>query len=698
MPLRAGAPLLLVLVLAAAAGAGRAAAELNSLESAFVAVPNAQRARENLRFITSEPHVAGTPGDLKMAHFVHDELLDSGLEDVAIQPVQALLSFPISRSLEMLRGDGSGEVVYTAALEEKVLPEDETSDTPLRKLTYNGYGPSGEVTAPLVWGNFGRPEDLEALAEAGVAVEGSIVLVRYGKCFRGLKVMNAQNAGAVGVLIMSDPEQDGFTRGPTWPDGPWRPESSVQRGSVQFNSLCAGDPSRSAAGSPTVGEVCGYAQEDLYPRIPVLPLSYGDALPLVRALGGPLPPEGFRGGLDAEYRLGPSQGLVHLSVENEFRVGSIWNVIATVPGSLPADEDRPVLLGNHRDAWVFGAVDPNSGTAALLEVARGLGSLMASGWRPLRTIVLASWSGEELGMLGSTAFGEANAAWLAPSALAYLNVDEAVSGDLLDVHITPSLTPLLRRTLGDVTHPRTNTTLLEAWSGNAAVLGSGSDYAVFLHHLGIASIDFGFRYSLHDAEYGVYHSIYDSMSWVEREGDPDFKMHVAASQLWGLLALRLADSDVVPFDPVEQGRALLSYVDTVSQAAFTAAVPLDVQLLRSAAEAFLVAAQELSWEATNAPACAENLADINDRLGLVERNFLLADGLPKRKWFKHALQAPGIYLGYQAEVFPGISWALGESPQEAQREADNAADCILQAANFLQGIAPGRLGALYRIL
>ena len=303
-------------------------------------------------------------------------------------------------------------------------------------MTFNGYAPSGDVTAPAVYANYGTPDDFDALAGAGVDVKGKVVLVRYGQCFRGLKAMNAQDRGASAVIIYSDPADDGYGRGTVYPDGPWRPASAVQRGSAQFMSLCAGDPFRAderyAAAGLSTESLCSYSANDTVPSIPVLPMSYGDAAPILAALGGAAAPTGFAGGIEGlEYTLGPSEGtVVRVTADNRFVTTPIWNVVATVPGSLPADEDQPVLLGNHRDAWVFGAADPNSGTAAMIEVARGLGALLEAGWRPKRTIKLLSWSGEEYGLLGSTGWGELNAEAL-KRAVAYLNIDVATSGDQL---------------------------------------------------------------------------------------------------------------------------------------------------------------------------------------------------------------------------------------------------------------------------
>ena len=338
------------------------------VEATFVAALSAESARASLQYLTSEPHMAGTPGDLKMAQYVQAQWQSFGIQNAEIQPVPALLSYPLQDkqpSLTLL-DRSTNTPLFTAALTEPILPEDPTSDTYLRNHTYLGYSPSGDVTAPLVYANYGRPEDFDVLEAAGVKVEGTIVLVRYGACFRGLKVMNAEQRGALGVLIYSDPQQDGFVAGPVYPDGPWRPPFGVQRGSTQFLSLCAGDPGRAALAEEglTAEDVCGYATEDMKPKIPVLPISYGDATPFLQSLAdaaaaaagaSPVAPFSFQGGLNLTYHLGPSVDLVRFATHNYELVGDIWNVIGVVPSRhYGTKRDRLVVLGNHRDAWVDG--------------------------------------------------------------------------------------------------------------------------------------------------------------------------------------------------------------------------------------------------------------------------------------------------------------------------------------------------------
>ena len=463
-------------------------------EKLFLSIPSADSARESLKSITAYDHLAGTEGCRKAAIYVHKRLAaalaapGAGTQ-IEMHTPETLLQYPISRSVTML-----SPTVYQAPLSEAALPGDATSDTPWRNLTFNAYSANGDVTAEAVYANFGTPDDFDALDKAGVSVKGKVVIVRYGVCFRGLKVMNAQARGAAAVIIYSDPAEDGFEKGPVYPEGPYRPKDGVQRGSAQFASLCAGDPARIYSSKTTL-ELCGYTTEDLLPKIPVLPMSWGDAQPILQHLTGPPPPDGFKGGIpDVPYSVGPGPAVVRVQVESEMKIRSIWNVVATIPGKdYGTPDDRMVVLGNHRDAWVFGASDPNSGTAALIEVARGIGALLKKGWRPKRTIKICSWDAEEYGLIGSTAWGETFEDELSSKAIAYINMDVAVAGQELVVGASPLLAPLVRDVTSVLEDPSTGKTLLDVWGGNARTLGTGSDYTVFLDRLGIPCIDLSFK-------------------------------------------------------------------------------------------------------------------------------------------------------------------------------------------------------------
>eukprot|EP00475_Leptophrys_vorax_P039791 TRINITY_DN724_c0_g1_i2.p1 TRINITY_DN724_c0_g1~~TRINITY_DN724_c0_g1_i2.p1 ORF type:complete len:655 (+),score=174.54 TRINITY_DN724_c0_g1_i2:1585-3549(+) len=645
--------LLVVLLPAAVQGA------VSSLEAKFLSVPDPKSAREHLKFYTSLEHVAGTPGDYKTAVYTLEQFKSYGL-DAHIESFRALVAYPNDAKLRLVGGP-------EAQLAEDIVSVDPTSDSVLRNHTYHGYSPSGNVTGELVFINYGQREDFEYVTnQLGIDLSGKIALVKYGRNFRGLKVQIAQEYGMAACLIYSDPKDDGFGKGHTYPEGSWRPESGVQRGSVQFNSRCGGDPGL-VERDP---DVCGYKTEDLIPNISSLPLSYRVARVLLAAIEGHPSPKKWHGDLDVDYNIGPGPAKVSLYVNTSFEVRELWNVIARVPGKLFPEEQ--VILGNHRDAWAFGAVDPNSGTATLLELARGFGSLLQSGWRPSRSIVLCSWDGEELGLLGSTNFGETHADDLSKNAVAYLNVDSAVSGSKLKISLSPSLNPFVSEVLKDIADPvDMSSSLYDTWNKKAGVLGSGSDYTVFLHHLGVASADFSFAGG---DKYGVYHSVYDSFYWMEQFGDPHFKLHQTMAQFWGLTALRLAEAAVLPFDYSFYASQLASYLDEVEKMATDAGQPIDFSPL---ANSILNLAESGLPEKTFLESCKGNLF-------LAEREFLVPEGLPGRIWFKHLIQAPGLDTGYGAVVFPSIVDALQSGNYTlAALEVPRVAARINAAADFL---------------
>jgi len=652
-------------------------------EQEFLKVPNASRARDHLRHITSRPHVAGTEGDREMAEYVRDELQSYGITDVSLESVAASLAYPVSRSLRLYDNDGS--LLFEAQLSEPILDSDRTSDTWWRNHTFGGYSPNGRATAPLVYANYGRPEDFGMLEDMGVNVQGAIVLVRYGECFRGLKVMNAEQRGAIGALIYSDPQQDGYVQGKEYPEGPWRPKESVQRGSMQYLSLCAGDPGRPylANGSEPV---CGFNMSQLIPSIPVIPISWGDAFPLLESLVGTMKaPASFQGALNLSYSTGPSHSTkVEMQVNNDFKTVPIWNVIARIPSldeGKPGYVPRPLIVGNHRDAWVYGAADPNSGTAQMLEVARGLGVLLGKGWLPKRSIYIASWDGEEYGLLGSTAWAEMNAEMLS-NATAYLNVDTGVSGTKFNAAGTTTLASLLAQVLSEIDDPYQGKPLIDLWDQNLLTLGSGSDYTAFIDHLGIASLDIRFVPDT-GARYGVYHSVYDSFDWMDKQGDPGFKYHQTMAKVWGLLTLRLADaSGRLPFNHTSQADAMHEYVHILEHEAEVSKAPKGLLVpLKAAVTLFEIAARSVG-------AYDIDHHTLDDRLAFTERRFLSESGLPHRKWFKHVLQAPGLYKGYGSDVFPGVIHELREKNFDgAFQQVKVAAKRVSAAAAYLSGLA-----------
>ena len=671
-------------------------------EQEMLSVPTPERERAWLHALTEEPHVAGTPQGKKLAEYVRDRLVEFGLKTEMV-PYDIWLNHPVSVSLRLLKPEAA-----SLSLREEGYIRDKSSYSEDAFPGFHGYGASGKASGKVIYVNYGTHEDFERLESLGLPVEGRIVIVRYGKVFRGLKVKEAQTRGAAAVIIYSDPADDGYMKGDIYPDGPMRPASSLQRGSVQFLSSGPGDPSTPGYASTKNAKRVGREQMSGIPKIPSLPLSYGEAAKILKALAGDRVPDDWQGGLPFAYHLGPGPAEAEMSVEMDYAVRPLYDVIATIPGT--AEPDRLVVLGNHRDAWTYGAVDPNSGTASFLETARGLAAALKTGWKPRRTILLASWDGEEYGLLGSTEWVEDRTPALQQNGVAYINLDSSVTGGDLDVSGMPSLRDLILEAAGDVDDPRHGGTVLEAWRSRKQrdwaktepacprdettfelhlnPLGSGSDYTAFADHAGIASADFTF-----EGPYGVYHSIYDDLFWMEHFGDPEFLYHTAASRLYGLLAMRLGAADIVPLRYGAYGRALSRELELLrreavrdrrvweaarteprsvepgSQAAVEArkkpALVPDLSPVTQAIDRLTAGGIDLDavldrLQENPAAASAEpqTLARLNDALVQVERAFLDKRGLPGRPWFQHTLYAPGLTTGYASWPFPGIVQAL----------------------------------------
>lgn len=709
---------------APASRAAQAAAEAHAL-----AVPTPEMARSHLQSLTREPHIAGTPADYRTAIEVRDKLRQWGWQ-AELAEYKVLLNYPKPESVRL-------EIVRPVPTRLKVIedpnPADKDSASPLATPAFHGYGVSGTANGQVVYANYGRPEDFEALEKLGVSVEGKVVLVRYGGLFRGLKVLYAQKRKARGVLIFSDPADDGYARGDVYPKGPFRPGSAIQRGSVQFLSLGPGDPS--TPNGPSIDGAkrlpidtrhgfplpfpegaakeweasTGLVREDYFATIPSLPISYDAARPILEAMGGPNVPSGWQGGLPLPYHVGPGPVEVEFDIEMDYAIRPVWNVIATLPGQV--EPDRWVMIGNHRDAWDYGAVDPSSGTATTLEACRAIGSAVKNGWKPRRTLVYASWDAEEYGLVGSTEWADQHAEEIGRKALLMLNVDSAVAGKELDIDGVPSLRDLVVDALGAVTDPRSGKSLREVWvgkqrsawaSGGALELddiwttngtpsprpaqpfspkmnplGSGSDYTAFLDHLGVPAVDVAFGGS-----YGVYHSIYDNFYWMEKFCDPEFLTHATAARLYTVIAMRAAGSDVAPLTFAPYGEALREYVDDLREIVARKAravapggkAPLNfdgLPELVAAVVAFRKQAESLD-AATRALAGrdgvnAAQLERVNAAITQVERSFLLPSGLPGRAWFKHSIYAPGLTTGYASWPLPGVRQAVIQNDPELLR-------------------------------
>jgi len=662
------------------------------VEKQFLAVPDPTQAEENHRVITAEPHLAGSPADRRTAEFVLQQFRSFGL-DAEIEEFPVLLSEPKEIKLDML------EPVRFSGPHPENVPEDAASRNPNTTIGFNAYSASGDVTAQVVYANYGLPEDYDLLRANGVSPEGKIVIVRYGECYRGAKALTAEEHKAAALIIYSDPQDDGYHAGESYPQGSWRPASGVQRGSVLYDFIYPGTlPDKSTV-----------------PHIPVMPLSYEDARPILEHLSGGVVPRDWQGGLPFTYHYGPGPTKVRMRVEmNEIR-RPVWNVIARIHGT--AQPEELVILGNHRDAWAFGGVDPNSGTVAMLEVARGLGTLLRGGWNPQRTIVLCSWDAEEPDELGSTYWAEKNSRELSEKAAAYLNLDSATSGDRFTAQATPSLKKFIKEVAADTPDPKGGSVLDHAnqvfrdhlrhevrpghvpsgKSASAAInnqdfeigdLGSGTDYVSFFDHMGIPSTDFSF-----EGDYGVYHSIFDNHQWMKKFGDPTFRYHVAAAQFYGLQALRLSDADILPLDYETYGVEIRNHLAGISDklVLLGQSRQLDLQAAQTAAEALAQAGRdfhEKSQKLLSGSSSSHDFYSLNRALAETEKQFLLSAGLPRRPWFKHCIFAPGFYNGYEAVPLPGVHETIDAGNfEEARRQLQSLTDTIARATTTLKTAA-----------
>jgi len=644
------------------------------IEKEFLAVPDAQMAGLHLKTLTAEPHLASTPEDRKTAEYVAQKFRAAGLE-TEIVPYRVLMNQPKAVRVEAY--DARGKLLMTGPTREHV-DGDPYQDDPRVAMPFNGSSGSGDVTAEVVYANYGRLEDFDQLAAQHIDLRGKIVLVRYGSNYRGVKVYIAEQRGAVGVLIYSDPQDDGFFKGDAYPNGPWRPETGVQRGSVQYLFKYPGDPETPGIAStldlPDSARIPA-GQTGNQPHIISIPISYHDAAPILQALGGPGVPQGWQGALPFRYHLGQADGSpgvkVHLVSQQDYQRRIIWDVIGKIKGSEYPDEW--VVAGNHRDAWVYGAVDPSSGTAAMLEAVHGFGALLHQGWRPRRTIVFCSWDAEEQGLIGSTEWVEQHAETL-DRAVAYFNMDVAVSGPDFSASAVPSLKQFIRELARDVPSPQGGT-IYDQWekdrsgrnghrTSNAPAetgeevhvsdLGSGSDFTPFLQHAGVPSTDIG-----SEGPYGVYHSVFDNFAWYTQNADPHFLYLQEMARVFGLEALRMASADVLPYDYVTYARAIESYLAAAKRKALLTEqadlASLDFAPAQAAAARLADAAQRAH---SRQIAPSGNLASLNLALRQTETALLSPAGLPNRPWYRHTIYAPGEFTGYSAVVIPGVNEAL----------------------------------------
>jgi N-acetylated-alpha-linked acidic dipeptidase len=673
-------------------------------ETQFLAVPDPKLAEDHLRTLTAAPHIASSPEDKKTADYVAQKYREAGL-DTEIVEYKIWMPLPKEVTIDLISPPG----VKMHGPTREHVEGDPFQDDPRVVMPYNGYSPSGDVEGDVVYANYGTPDDIATLKKMGVDVKGKILLVRYGSNFRGVKTFVAQESGAAGVVIYSDPINDGWFKGDKYPNGPWRPDTGVQRGSVAYMFEYAGDPTTPGVASvPNLPESqrTNPQQAAAEPKVPTLPISYQDAWPILQHLAGADSPREWQGALPFTYHVGPGPAKVRLHINMDYAYRTIWDVIGKVKGSETPDEW--VVAGNHRDAWVYGAVDPNSGTAAQLEAVHGVGALLKSGWKPKRTMVFASWDAEEQGLMGSTEWVEQNAEPL-QSSVAYFNMDVGCSGPNFGASAVPSLKQFIRDVTKAVPGAKGGT-VYEAWAAeqkkkdeptpgvvaptmderrapkakvkndvNVGDLGSGSDYTPFLQHLAVPSADIG-----SNGPYGVYHSVFDNFNWYKKFGDPDFKISQQMARVYGLQMIRMATADVLPFDYEEYGKEVEQYFADAQKRADTkfGAGKLNFAPAVDAAKRFASAGATVMLSEKNMPA---NTWTLNRALRQTERALIVQEGLPHRPWYKHAIYAPGEYTGYAAVVIPGVNEAIdkGDLPT-AQQQLQVITGAVIRAAQVLE--------------
>ncbi|MGH9535950.1 MAG: transferrin receptor-like dimerization domain-containing protein, partial [Terriglobales bacterium] len=692
----------------------RTAAAEQRWEARFQRLPDRARMRASLQRLTAEPHVAGTPADHATAEYVAGVFRRAGLR-TRIIAYSVLLPYPKEVRITLVAPTRQRLPNYGAP-----VPGDRYSEMKNAVVGFNAYSPSGNVTAPVVYANYGLEKDYAYLAKHGISVAGKILLVRYGRSYRGIKSALAQQHGAAGCLIYSDPNDDGYHAGDVYPNGPYRPATAIQRGSI-LNGNYLGAP-LAPGQAPDAAERAAWKAG--LPRLPTAPLSYAAAEPILRALSGPAAPRGWQGGLPFTYHIGGAPPvMVHMRLRMDFRYRTIWDVIGTIPGAGPQE----VLLGNHRDAWTFGAVDPNGGTMVQLEIARILGQLYKQGWRPRRTIRLCSWDAEEFALIGSTDYANQHQAALQADAVAYINSDEGDRGPYFTADAVPSLWALIRSVAKAVPDLATQTTIYQDWlrraqqraeeEGNAlpsspyqwnastsaghptgakaaipsvppiGPLGGGSDFEAFLNHVGLATADVSMT-----GPYGVYHSLYDDFHYFVTEADPTFASGQEQTDLKGLIAMRLADAPLAPLDLPAYAVAIANAI--TARRAATQAPPgqqLAWQPTLAAAAQLETAADQFTRRSAQALAQRREhprrLARFNDALAHFDQNFLLARGLPGRPYYKHLIYAPEITRGYAPVVLPGVTQRLQEKQwTEADVQLRYLRQALQRATNALNAV------------
>ncbi len=700
------------------------------LESKFDANLNRENIGRNIKALSAKPHALGSPGSKENAEYILAQYKSFGW-DAKIETFKVLFPSPKTRVLEMI-----APTSYKALLKEPALKEDATSGQADQLPTYNAWSADGDVTGDVVFVNYGLPADYDELAKMGIDVKGKIAIAKYGRSWRGIKPKVAQEHGAIGCIIYSDPKDDGYGAGDVYPKGAFKSEYGVQRGSVMDMVIYPGDPLTPGIGATENAKRLDRLQAPNLIKIPVLPISYHDAKPLLEALEGPIAPTDWRGGLPITYHVGPGKTKVHLQLAFDWKLVPCYDVIAMMKGS--QYPDQWVLRGNHHDAWVNGASDPISGQAAMLEEAKSIGELVKTGWRPKRTLVYCSWDGEEPGLIGSTEWAETHADELQKKAVVYINSDGSGRG-FLEAEGSHALTTLVDEVAKDITDPQTKVSVYERKKAQEIIsapmlaakkealnrksleigaLGSGSDYSSFLQHLGVSSLNLGFGGEDHGGE---YHSIYDSYDNYVRFKDPGFYYGVTLSQTAGRVALRMANADVLPFDFRTLYSTVTRYtketMDLLQQTkenteienqliktnAYVLAtdptktfivqkaqeeVPfLDFSPLQNALTALQKSSDSLSRIWDKAVKTNSDHDVLNKALYQAEQQLLTTAGLPRRGWYKHSLYAPGFYTGYGVKTLPGIREAIEQRNwNEAQEQINIDAMAINKLSNYLMNV------------
>lgn len=691
---------------------------------------DSQNIGATIRKLSEKPHHLGSPGQKENAGYILDLFKQWGW-DAEIETFYVLFPTPVIRILEMI-----SPVSYKALLREPVIKGDPSTQQKGQLPPYNAYSADGDITSGLVYVNYGLPEDYAVLDRMGIDVKGKIVIARYGKSWRGIKPKIAQERGAAGCILYSDPMEDGYFMGDVYPDGAFRNKYGVQRGSVMDWSGSPGDPLTPGKGATKAAERIDRSESPAILRIPVLPISYNDAAPFLQALDGPVVPESWQGALPFTYHTGTGKTKVHLKVSFNWDLVPCYDVIARIQGD--RFPDQWVIRGNHQDAWVNGATDPVSGLAAMLEEARSMGEMMKTGWRPARTIVYCAWDGEEPGLLGSTEWVEEHVKELKEKAVLYINTDGSGRG-FLYVEGSPALTPFIDQISKQITDPQTNVNLFQRRKAHETIsspdmdskrriwnrseleidaLGSGSDYAAFIHHAGIPSLNIWFGGENYGGE---YHSAYDTYALYEKFKDPGFQYGVVLAKTAGHAVLRMAQADALPFDFRYLFYAVDAYTNElinllnerrdfvklensiiagggyaagedplkkIKLPEIKAEVPyIDFSLLQNAVRNLGKSIEQLNKHYFGKMGNDSISEFFNQSLYKAEQQLLSATGLPGRDWYKHSLYAPGSYSGYAVKTLPGIREALEqENWDEASEQIKSVADIIVKLSVYFNSL------------